>query len=103
MVLSYNSDPGLNVVIQHGGRNTMGVSGTDVYTDFVGGSNHTSTTTATSTWAYHSKTFANTGANRLQFYEDNTNTDSFTHTIENRTSNTWIGRPRKWRRNRSRW
>jgi hypothetical protein len=91
MAMSYNNDGNLNVALQHGGRNTIGVSSSHIFTDFVGGSNHTSSTTATPTWTYHSKTLANSGANRLKYYMDNTNTDNFTHNIENRTSNTWIG------------
>ena len=91
MVLNYTSAAELDVALQHGGRNTIGFSATDFYTDFVGGSNHTSTSTATGNWEIHSKTFANSGTNRLNFYVDNSNTDNFTHTIENRTSNTWIG------------
>ena len=91
MAMSYDANAGLNIALQHGGRNTIGVNGADFYADFVGGSNHTSTTTATSAWVYHAKRFANTGSNRLNFYVDNANTDNFTHNIENRTSNTWIG------------
>lgn len=91
MVMSYSSNGGLNVSIQHGGRNTFGVSSANRYTDFVGGSNHTSGTSATSAWTYHAKTFANSGTNRLRYYVNNTNTDNFDHNIENRTSNTWIG------------
>jgi len=88
---SYTNNGLLNVMLQHGGRNTIGVQGTHVYTDFVGGSNHNSGTTATSTWTFHEKTFANSGPDRLKFYVNGSNTDNFTHTIENRTSNTWVG------------
>ena len=91
MTLNYTSAAELDVALQHGGRNTIGFSATDYFTDFVGGSNHTSTTTASGSWEIHSKTFANTGTNRLKFYVNNSNTDNFTHTIQNRTSNTWIG------------
>ena len=91
MMMSYTSNANLNIAIQHGGRNTMGVSNTNFYADFVGGANQTSGTTASANWTYHSKTFANSGANRLKYYINQTNTDNFTHNIENRTSNTWIG------------
>lgn len=91
MAMSYTLDANLNIAIQHGGRNTMGVRNNHVYTDFVGGSSHNSTEFASSTWTYHHKTFANTGTDRLKFYVNNSNTDNFTHNIENRTSNTWIG------------
>ena len=69
----------------------MGFDAADFYTDFVGGSNHTSTTLASATWTYHAKTFANSGVNRLNYYINHSNSDNFTHTIENRTSNTWVG------------
>lgn len=91
MVMNYNTDGGLNVALQHGGRNTIGVSSTGFYTDFVGGSNHTSSTSATSNWFYHAKTFDGAGPSGLDYFANNTNTDNFTYTIENRSSNTWIG------------
>lgn len=91
MALRYVADGGLNVALQHGGRNTMGFTSGNLYTDFVGGANHISSTAATANWTYHAKTFANSGADRLKYYVNNSNTDNFTHTIENRTSNTWIG------------
>lgn len=84
------STTAVNVAIQHGGRNTLSVRNGFCF-DFIGGSNHTSTTDVTNTWVYHSKIVANTGTNRLKFYINNTNTDNFNHNIENRTSNTWIG------------
>ncbi|MGB0934004.1 MAG: T9SS type A sorting domain-containing protein [Lishizhenia sp.] len=91
VMLSYNSDAAFNVILQHGGRNTFAITGSHYYSNFVGGAAHSSTTTASSIWTYHSKTFANSGINRLKFYVNNANTDNFTHPIENRTSNTWIG------------
>lgn len=91
MALSYINSGDLNIALQHGGRNTIGINNTHFFSDFVGGSNHISVAVATATWTYHHKTFANSGANRLKFYVNNTNTDNFAHTIENRTSNTWIG------------
>lgn len=93
MVVNPTSNTGLNIALQHGGRNTMGFSSTDNYTDFVGGSNHTSGSTNSGDWVIHAKTFIgdNTVSNRLRFYVDGANTDSFNHNIQNRTSNTWIG------------
>ena len=91
IVINPTSDRGLNIALQHGGRNTIGFSPSNNYTDFVGGSNHTSTSTNSGSWVIHSKTFANSGTNRLKFFVNNNNTDNFTHTIQNRTSNTWIG------------
>jgi hypothetical protein len=90
-IYSYIPDASLNIIIQHGGRNTMGVTASDYYADYVGGNNQTSTIKAKKDWTYHSKTFANSGSNRLKYNVNNKNTDNFTHTIENRTSNTWIG------------
>lgn len=91
LIQSYTNDGGLNVAIQHGGRNTMSASSAHRYFDFVGGSGHTSTATANTNWTFLYQQFANSGSPRLNYYVNNTNTDNFTHTIQNRTSNTWIG------------
>lgn len=91
IALSYKNNNDLNIAIQHGGRNTLGFNSAHFPADYVGASNHTSSIQATSAWTYYSKTFANSGGNRLKYYHNLTNTDNFTHNIENRTSNTWIG------------
>lgn len=98
IMFSYTSNSKLNIAVQHGGRNTIAISKDKTYTDFVGKNDHTSTMLATSDWTFHAKTFANTGTNtgtntnELKFYVNNTNTDNFPYSIENRTSDTWIGR-----------
>ena len=91
VIMNYSTSNELDIIIQHGGRNTMGVHSSGVYTDFVGGSNHISSSPIPTEWIYHNKTFANTGTNRLNFLENSSQTDNFTHNIENRVSNTWIG------------
>lgn len=90
-IASYINNGSNNIIIQHGGRNTMGARSDHFFADFVGGVDQISSTVATSNWFFHHKTFANTGTNRLQYYLNNTNTDSFTHNIESRVSNTWGG------------
>jgi len=90
-VLNYTSDANLNIAMQHGGRNTIGFSADHKYMDYVGGSNHTSSSVATGNWELHSKTFENTGTNRLNYFVNNSNVGEFEHTIENKTSNTYIG------------
>jgi len=91
VIFNYVSQASTNVIIQHGGRNLMSLTSGDFYSDFVGASSHTASITASATWSYHSKTFANSGANRLKFYVNQDNVATFNHNIENRISNTWIG------------
>ena len=87
----------LDIILQHGGRNTMGFRGSAMssgsrFTDFVGGSNHHSTNTySNGNWYLHQKTFANSGSNRLRFYMDGAAEAIHTHTIQNRTGTTHIG------------
>ncbi|TXD47689.1 proprotein convertase P-domain-containing protein [Polaribacter sp. IC073] len=91
MVVNYENTNELDVALQHGGRNTIGFDDDEKYADYVGGENHKSALSNPNTWGIHSKTFANSGTNRLKFYVNNNNTDGFTHNIENRSSNTWVG------------
>lgn len=93
IAMSYISVAGNNnVAIQHGGRNILGADVDHFFSDFAGGTLHTSATVASSgVFTYHARTFANTGTDRLKYYIDNTNTENFDHVIEDRTSNTWIG------------
>ncbi len=91
LVFNYSPTTGNDVLVQHGGRNTMSMSGSDRFFDYIGGSNHTSSSSSTNTWVIHDKTISNSGTNRLKYYVNNSNTDNFNHNIENRTSNTWIG------------
>lgn len=88
---STNTENNNDVIIQHGGRNTFGIKHNEKYFDYIGGTNHNGITYTTGAWVIHTKTIANTGVHRLKFFENGTNTNSFNHNIENRTSNTWIG------------
>lgn len=90
---SPSSSSGVDIAIQHGGRNTISFADTDAKLScFVGGTNNTSAnSTAFNTWLIHSRTYANSGTDRLNHYINNNLTDTFTHNIENKTSNTWIG------------
>ncbi|PPK84704.1 hypothetical protein CLV84_3866 [Neolewinella xylanilytica] len=92
IVLSYVPNPGLKIAIQHGGRNTISVDPNGFYRDYIGGSNHVSTSApATAGFSLVTRRISNSGADRLRYYTNGILTDVFTHTIENRVSNTWIG------------
>ena len=81
----------LDIIIQHGGRNTMGIEQSNRYADYVGGSNHTSATTNTGSWMIRENSFLNASPSELKYYLNNTNISSFSHNIESRTSPTWVG------------
>jgi hypothetical protein len=81
----------LDIIIQHGGRNTMGIEQANKHSDYVGGSNHTSTTTNTGSWMIRENSLSSSGTSELKYYINNTNTDNFSHNIESRTSPTWVG------------
>ncbi len=81
----------LDIIIQHGGRNTMGINQSNKFSDYVGGSNHTSTVTNSQSWMIQENSFNSSGTSELKYYINNTNTDNFSHNIQSRTSPTWVG------------
>ncbi len=86
-----SSTPDLDIIIQHGGRNSMGINQTNYVTDYIGGTNHTSNSTHVNSWLIQLNTISNSGSNRLKYHFNNVHTSTFDHTIEYRTTNTWIG------------
>jgi len=89
----------LDVVIQHGGRNTIGYRGSSMsdgskIMDYIGGSLHVgSTTTPLNTWTILINTIANSGSNRLRMYKNDSLDGTFTHNIESKTGLSYIGGP----------
>lgn len=94
IVLNYTSDSELNIAIQHGGRNTIGFTHDDKFTDYVGAEDNIGPIAPISTWMIHSKTFSNPGGverGDLIYYLNNQSNKTDTYKIESRTSTTLVG------------
>lgn len=78
------------VALQHGGRNTVAFRN-NTQRNFVGGADNTNNTTSpTQVWLIVSTT-ADPATQNMRFYENGAAQSSVTYSIENNSSNTWLG------------